>query len=196
MFHKWVCSFRECRTNCQGSEDTTYEVYEGDNVLHGWRGSCWLGMEPVISSQEKLGRVQSSAFSVQPHLPYVGWLLGVATGGATRVDWDCCGQLWEVKTGLKWVKSVWKWEEVLKLEWSGEIEEKCDIAAHGPQVASSTNRDVIWYTGLVFYGDTRRYFSNTKFNNNMEKWVWCPTSISTNVIYFLSNMIRKIYYLK
>ena len=72
MFHKWVCSFRECRTNCQGSEGTTYEVYEGDNVLHGWRGSCWLGMEPVISSQEKLGRVQSSAFSVQPHLPAPG----------------------------------------------------------------------------------------------------------------------------
>ena len=72
MFHKWVCSFRECRTNCQGSEVTTYEVYEGDNVLHGWRGSCWLGMEPVISSQEKLGRVQSGAFSVQPHLPAPG----------------------------------------------------------------------------------------------------------------------------
>ena len=72
MFHKWVCSFRECRTNCQGSEGTTYEVYEGDNVLHGWRGSCWLGMEPVISSQEKLGRVQSGAFSVQPHLPAPG----------------------------------------------------------------------------------------------------------------------------
>ena len=194
MFHKWVCSFRECRTNCQGSEDTTYEVYEGDNVLHGWRGSCWLGMEPVISSQEKLGPgpVQcilsaapsscSGLVARSRHGRRYPRRLGSplsTVGGPNRVK---MGKIWQ------------------KMGWNGQIIGRIEENLKLPPV------DLRWlllYTemwsdtrGWFFGGDTRRYFSNTKFNNNMEKWVWCSTSISTNVIYFLSNMIRKIYYLK
>ena len=149
MFHKWVCSFRECRTNCQGSEDTTYEVYEGDNVLHGWRGSCWLGMEPVISSQEKLGpgpvqcilsAAPSSCAGLVARSRHgrrypcrLGSLLSTV-GGTNRAKMG--KNLTE--NGMKWSNNRENWR-------------KSEIAARGPQVASSMYRDVIWYTGLVFW---------------------------------------------
>ena len=162
--------------------------FMADGGAVDWEWSQWFHLK------KSWARVQSSAFSVQPHLPVLGWLLGVATGGAIRVDWDHYCQLWEVQTGQKWVK-IWQ-----KMEWNGQIIGRIEENLKLPPVYLrwlllktemwSDTRG--WFSG----GDARKYLSNTKLNNNMEKWVWCSTSISTNVIYFLSNMIRKIYYLK
>ena len=152
MFHKWVCSFRECRTNCQGSEDTTYEVYEGDNVLHGWRGSCWLGMEPVISSQEKLGPgpvqcILSAAASS---------CAGLVARSRHGRRYPCrLGSLLSTVGAINRAKMGKIWQ---KMEWNGQIIGRIEENLKLPLV------DLRWlllYTEM--WSDTRGWFSRGTF---------------------------------